>query len=213
MIVLLSTSILALPRSLVTLKINRMKSFSLMLLAALLLTLPVMAQELAPETGKKKLDPSRLVFGGNMGATFGDFTFIQASPQVGYMFSDKFTAGAGINFVSSTQKFRNFQGNELYRYSNSYGGLNLFARFFPVRFLVASLQPELNYNWGKIRYKDGRPTQRIEGAFVPSLLLGGGVLIPSGGRGGMLLSLQYDVVQSNRSPYGRRAFVNFGFIF
>lgn len=189
-----------------------MKHYLTMMLAAVM-ALPALAQEAPAEGGRKKFDASRLVFGGNMGATFGDFTFIQASPQVGYMFSDKFTAGAGINFISSTEKFRNFQGNEVYRFNNGYGGFNLFARVFPVRFLMASLQPELNYNWGKIRYKDGTPTQRMDGAFVPSLLLGGGVVIPSGGRGGMLLSVQYDVVQSNRSPYGRRAFVNFGFVF
>lgn len=190
-----------------------MKSLLLMLLATLLLALPGLAQETAPETSNKKFDPSRLVFSGNMGATFGDFTFIQASPQVGYMFSDKFTAGAGINYISATEKFRNFQGNEVYRFNNGYAGMNMFARFFPVRYLMASLQPELNYNWGKIRYKDGTPTQRIDAGFVPSLLVGGGVLVPSGGRGGMLISLQYDVIQSSRSPYGRRAFVNFGFIF
>ncbi len=184
-----------------------------MMMLAAVTTASAFAQDAPAEGGTKKFDASRLVFGGNMGATFGDFTFIQASPQVGYMFSEKFTAGAGINFISSTEKFRNFQGDEIYRFNNGFGGLNLFARYFPVRFLMASLQPELNYNWGKIRYQDGTPTQRLEGAFVPSLLLGGGVVLPSGGRGGMLLSVQYDVIQSNRSPYGRRAFVNFGFIF
>jgi hypothetical protein len=48
---------------------------------------------------------------------------------------------------------------------------------------------------------------------VPSLLLGGGLVIPSGGRGSMMISVQYDVIQNARSPYGSQAFINFGAVF
>ena len=40
------------------------------------------AEEDVPE--KKGFDPSRLFFGGNFGLTFGNFTFINVSPVVGY---------------------------------------------------------------------------------------------------------------------------------
>jgi len=166
----------------------------------------------APEEAPKKFDKSKLVFGGNIGATFGDFTFIQFSPQVGYAFTKNIVAGAGVNFSYSSQKFRYFNGDESERFNYGYAGLNVFTRVYPVNFLFLSAQPELNYNWGKIKYKNPpAPDVKIDGAFIPTLLLGGGVAIPMGNRGQTMLSLQYDVLQNNRSPYGKRAFFNIGF--
>ena len=47
-------------------------------------------EEDVPE--KKGFDPQRLFFGGNFGLTFGNFTFINVSPVVGYRLTDKFSA-------------------------------------------------------------------------------------------------------------------------
>lgn len=180
---------------------------------AMLLTTAGNAQDEMGEP-KKGFDPNRLVFGGAVGASFGNFTFVQISPQVGYMFNQYLTAGAGINFIYNSQRFRDFGGNEIYRFNSGFAGLNVFARAFPVKFLMVSAQPEINYSWGKIRYNVGnQPDEKLEGKFVPALLLGGGLVIPSGGRGGMMISLQYDVIQNERSPYGRNPFINIGFVF
>jgi hypothetical protein len=48
---------------------------------------------------KKGFDPQRLVIGGSLGASFGNYTFVNVSPQVGYMFNQYITAGAGINYI------------------------------------------------------------------------------------------------------------------
>lgn len=187
------------------------KILTLVVLA--LFTAQGFAQEKAPaEEAPRKFDPSRLVLGGNIGATFGDFTFIRFAPQVGYRFSDMVVAGAGINFTYSSQKLRYLNGTESQRYNYGYAGLNMFARVFPVNFLFLSAQPELNYNWGKIKYKNPPAADvKLDGKFIPSLLLGGGIAIPMGNRGQTLMSLQYDVLRNNRSPYGSRAFFNIGF--
>lgn len=169
------------------------------------------------EKTKKKFDPSRLVFGGNLGASFGNFTFINVSPQVGYRFTDWFTAGAGINFIYQGQKVRDIQGQQLYKTSVGYAGMNVFGRVFPIRFIMLSAQPELNYNWGKVRYDDfaypNVPDEKLDGKFVPSLLAGAGLVIPAGRRGATIISLQYDVIQNERSPYGKNAFVSVNFTF
>ena len=47
-------------------------------------------------------DPEKVFFGGNFGMRFGDNTFVNISPQVGYQFSQYFAAGAGVNFISSS---------------------------------------------------------------------------------------------------------------
>jgi hypothetical protein len=171
-------------------------------------------QDSTTEEKERKFDPNRLVFGGIIGASFGNITFVQVSPQVGYMFNQYLTAGAGINFIYSSQKFRDFAGNEVYRFNSGFAGMNVFARVFPIRILMISAQPELNYSWGNVKYAQGsQPTRSMDGKFVPSLLVGGGIVIPAGGRGGMMVSLQYDVLQNERSPYGSNAFVNIGFTF
>jgi hypothetical protein len=169
-------------------------------------------QDSTYQENEKKFDPNRLVFGGIVGASFGNFTFVQVAPQVGYMFNQYLTAGGGINFIYSSQKFD--QGSLYSKYEYGYAGLNVFARAFPIRFIVVSAQPEINYNWG--RYKSAVstvPDDKIEAQFIPSLLLGGGLVIPTGGRGGMMITMQYDVIQNVRSPYGSNAFINIGFTF
>ena len=177
--------------------------------ALLLITLAALAQQDSSYPEKqKKFDPNRLVFGGIVGASFGNFTFVQVSPQVGYMVNPYLTAGGGINFIYSSEKYAN---NDKYEYG--YAGLNVYGRVFPIRFIVLSAQPEINYNWGTYKFGNGQPSQKIDGQFVPSLLLGGGLMIPSGGRGGKMITMQYDVLQNARSPYGSNAFLNVGFTF
>ena len=167
------------------------------------------------EEPKKGFDPNKLVFGGGFGASFGNFTFVNVSPQVGYMFNPYLTAGAGINFIYQGQKYENFSGiNEDAKSNYGYAGLSVFGRVFPIRFIMLSVQPELNYNWGNVKYDNPNiPDTKIDAKFVPSLLLGGGLFLPAGRRGGTMISLQYDVIQNERSPYGSNAFVNVGFSF
>lgn len=166
---------------------------------------------------KKGFDPQRLVIGGNLGASFGDYTFVNLSPQVGYMFSKYITAGVGINYVH--QSVKNYQvgdNNYIYKEKYSYAGMNLFARFFPVRFLFLSAQPELNYSWGKIQFNNDYSSDadiKQAGKFVPSFLIGAGAVLSPNGKGGMFVSLQYDVIQDVRSPYGTRPYLNIGFGF
>ena len=51
----------------------------------------VYAQE-GEETGEKKFDPQKLFFGGYIGLSFGDYTLVNVSPQVGYQFNQYFAA-------------------------------------------------------------------------------------------------------------------------
>lgn len=163
---------------------------------------------------KKKFDPSKLVFGGNLGVSFGDFTFVNISPQVGYRFSPIFTAGAGINYIHNSFKTR-YSNNTEIRENYSYAGLNLFGRIFPNNFLFAMAQPEINYSWGKIKFENSnQPDIKQEGKWIPTFLVGAGVTMGGrGGRGGIMLSIQYDLVQDPRSPYGTNPFVGMGFSF
>jgi hypothetical protein len=159
------------------------------------------------EEPKRGFDKENLFFGGTFGLSFGSsYTLINVSPQAGYRFNRYVAAGAGVNFIYSSSKFFGFREN--------YGvaGLNIFGRFYPIEQIFIQAQPELNYTWGKQKYDDGTEF-KLDGKMVPSLLAGGGVAIPIGRKGAMLIMLQYDVLQQSRSPYGKNPFISIGFNF
>ncbi len=164
------------------------------------------------EEGEKKggFDKSKVFVGGNFGLSFGDYTIANVSPQLGYRFNQYFAAGAGVNFQYSSVKTRDYNGNAYQKASYGVAGLNAFGRVYPIQYLLLQVQPEINYTWGKYKFYDGTPSQKISGAYVPSLLLGGGVVIPAG-IGGMIIMVQLDVLNNKRSPYGTRPIYNFGY--
>jgi len=186
-----------------------MKTKSLILLLLLAFSFRGFAQEEEPEE-KKGFDKSKLFFGGNLGASLGDYTFVNVSPQLGYRFSEFFAAGAGVNFIFSSIKVRDY--NNAIQYKESYGvtGLNIFGRVYPIRQVLLQVQPELNYTWGKYQYYNGQPDYKLPSIFVPSLLLGGGAALPTGA-GAFTIMVQYDVLQNTRGPYGSRPFLSFGY--
>jgi len=189
------------------------KALFFFVLVSTLMTQTAMSQEASEEPVKKGFDKSRLFFGGNFGLGLGSkSSSIIFSPQAGYRFSNYFAAGAGINlnYYSYTTLWNN--GNET-KTRYGYTGLNTFARLYPISYLLLQVQPEINYSWGSIKYPDGSPTEKLPGQFVPSVLLGGGAAIPTGGRGALILMLQYDVLQEARSPYGNKAFFSMGYNF
>lgn len=145
-------------------------------------------------------DKSKLSFGGGIGLQFGDYTVINISPQVGYDFSKYFTAGVGMGYTYYKDKGYG------YKWNNSYLSLDLFARFYPVEFIVIGIQPEMSRMWKNIKYSDG--TKYNETKFVPSFLVGGGFRL-----GNMIAMLQYDVVQDKNSPYGDGLFYTIGYTF
>jgi hypothetical protein len=172
------------------------------------------AQFLSAPAPQQSGDPgNKLFFGGNFGVSFGNSTLVNVSPLVGYRFNDWFAAGGGVNFIYSSFTTRDGSGNKVFTDSYGTAGLGIFGRVYPIRFLFAQVRPELNYVWGKTKYFYGNlPEQTYPGKLVPSVLVGGGVALPAG-RGAILLSLNYDIVQDKRSPYGTNAFVSVGFNF
>lgn len=153
--------------------------------------------------------------GGNFGLAFGDYTFINLSPQIGYRFNRFFAAGAGINFEYYRKKDQITVTEDLI---TKFGliGLNVFGRIYPVDFLMLQIQPEANYKFGSITDHDYstqisvKNTERAR--IVPSFLAGGGVVLPANG-GAFIFSVMFDVLNDADSPYGRKPVVNIGYNF
>lgn len=159
------------------------------------------------EEPTKGFDRSKLFGGGNFGLGFGSSnTFINISPQLGYRFTDHVAAGAGVNFIYNKVNFGGIEDRQ------GYAGLNVFGRLYPLKYIILHAQPELNYSWGKFTDASNQ-TFKFPGKFIPSMLVGGGANIPTGGNGAFTIMYLYDLVDDARSPYSTNPFISFGFNF
>jgi hypothetical protein len=174
--------------------------------AILAFTLCIMESSMAQDSDGKGFDKSKLFVGGGLGLAFGTYTIVNVSPLVGYRFSPLFAAGVGINY--------SYYGYDdgYYNSKQTYAGMSIFGRVYPIQQLFIQVQPELNYMWASQTSDAGQnlPPLKIN-KFVPSLLMGGGAAIPTGGNGAITISVMYDVLQNIWSPYYHQAVYGFGY--
>ena len=129
--------------------------------------------------------------------SFGDYTSIDVSPQIGYRWNEFFSAGGGVSY--------NYHHSSN-RYDMNYLGINVFGRVNPVRYIALQIQPELKGSWGKSYGK------KIDFRYVPTMLVGGGGVIPTG-TGSISVMFYYDVIQDEYSPYGKNWVCSVGYSF
>ena len=189
-----------------------MKNIFLTLFVFLFTGAQLLAQEREEGAQPKGFQKENLFVGGNFGLAFGDYTLINISPQLGYRFNNYLAAGFGINGQYVSEKLRDGWGNTHSKYTRGVIGLNVFGRVYPFKFLMLQAQPEMNYIFGKDTYYTGNMpgTYNFGAEIVPSLLLGGGAVLQQG-RGALVISVMYDVLQRDYSPYGRKPIYNFGY--
>jgi hypothetical protein len=169
--------------------------------------LATMAQD---EENKSGFQKEKLFVGGSFGVVFGTNTLVNISPQVGYRFSKFFAAGMGINTQYASYQEPDLYGNPYLKTSEGILGLNIFGRFYPVDFLMLQVQPEGNYRFGKIKFYNPDQTTKLDAEIIPSILAGGGVVLPAG-KGSFTISVMYDILQSKNSLYGNQPFVNLNY--
>lgn len=138
----------------------------------------------------------RTRFGGNAGVQFGTFTFINVSPRMFYLVTEKWWVGTGLTFIYSKDN-TNYGVTIPNQYRQQFVyGLNLFTTYQligPV-FVQAEYEPlnfERTYQTGPGEYFEDR-------LWVNNLFLGGGLSQPMG-RGAIFLSVLYNVTWSSTS--------------
>lgn len=177
------------------------------IIAGIIIGMAFMQYSVAQDSGGGGFDKSKLFIGGNLGLAFGYATIINVAPQVGYHFSPMFAAGVGLNYsyYSYDDGYNNY-------FKETYLGMSIFGRLYPLQQFFIQAQPELNYVWGSgyfpsiNQYEYSKVNQ-----FVPSFLLGGGAAIPTGANGAITISVMYDVIQNPLSPYYHQAVYGFGY--
>lgn len=139
---------------------------------------------------KRVLDRNKFRYGANLGLSFSqNYSYFNFGPQVGYQFNEYFMSGTGIKYYYT--KIKNI--SEIYR--NHQLGFNIFGYTYPVKFITLFTQAELNYLWSAYSDNSSGITSKAQG-LVPSLVVGGGFRF-----GRSHLTLNYDLLQHNNSPY------------
>lgn len=154
-------------------------------------------------------DKHKLFLGGNLGLAFGDMTYLNLSPAIGYRFSDLFAAGLQVNGQYESVRYFD-QSNRIYQ-KDKYGmvGLGVFGRVYPIPQIFFHVQPEMNFIFGKSKFYDGSSDQRFN-EHVPSLLGGIGYSQRVGANSAMTIMVLYDVLQRVNSPYGNKPIFRVG---
>lgn len=140
----------------------------------------------------KKSFGERLFFSGGLGLTFGDVTYIDISPQVGYKITDEFGAGVGVTYIYYSVNQQN------YKWSTSIYGGSIFARYNILEQVVLYSEYQiLNVDALISRNPDGLGGRTN----VPIWLVGGGYSSPPGSGLGFQLLVLWDLIGDVNSPY------------
>jgi hypothetical protein len=160
------------------------------------------AQEFQPYKPSKFSD--RVFFGGNFGLQFGDMTLVDVSPMAGYRFTDKIAAGLSISYKYYDYKVYNPNSTSYSNMKSNIYGAGIFGRYYFVENLFAHAEYEyLFYTYEGFRPNSvgGGYTKTKETVDFPGLFLGGGYRQPIGGRTSFTVTILYNVMESQYSPY------------
>ncbi len=149
----------------------------------------------------------RIVVGGNLGAQFGNATYIEVSPIVGYRITEDLTAGLGFTY----QYFKfNYDDPSFLDYEASVTGAKAFAQYD--LFFGFFAHTEYEYDWYKFEYED--VSYGIYEGSVPSLFVGAGYNYSISNNARFQIMALYDVLYQveslHYSPWVFRVGFNVG---
>lgn len=166
---------------------------------------------------KKGFDINRMVFGGNLGLTFGSVTNIYVAPSIGYRITDNFAAGIslGYNYFRQKDAFLTYNKNtgeqKSMPFTQSIYTGSVWARYIIIPNIIVQTEFEVNnisfydFDAPTVFDNEGWAQHQKIRVSIPSLLLGGGYRQPIGEHASMYIMAMYDVLQnipSNMRPDG-----------
>ena len=156
--------------------------------------------EPAPPVKAKPNNQQKIFYGGNLGASFGNYTMVGIYPLVGYNLTPKFSVGVKFLYQYISDK----RYEETYTSSN-YGG-SLFARFRIIP------QIYLHAEYAQMSYELYNGLGESSRTSIPFVFLGAGYRQSLGGAVWLNAQVLFDVLQDSNSPYGSwEPFFSLGF--
>lgn len=141
----------------------------------------------------------RFYFGGNFSFNVGNrLTYIDVSPLAGYMVNDKFSVGLGATYLYLSREFEVFPSGDRFKVQNSVYGGRAFLRHSVIDNFFAHVEFEsLNTEFPTFDGSQGTTRE-----WVPGLFIGGGMFQPVFARGGVNITVLYNLLHDElRSPY------------
>ena len=189
----------------VYIQLERMRFLKRFLPAVFLIFSLSLAGQYANDPGQGNRFWSRVSVGGGLGASFGNVTYVNISPRLGYWVTQRFNAG--ISFVYLYLRDNDFPDFEFTTVGyGPYANYTILEKqdYFPEIFLSMEY---LNMTSDVISDFTG---EIVKESF-PILFVGGGARLQLGGRAYAQIQLLYDLNESRYSPYQNPLF-NVGFI-
>lgn len=199
-----------------------MKYLIYLLLLSGLLSGPLCAQYVQEEDSTEATSPvitpqrqpqrpawrDRIFPGGSFWLQFGNNTYVQIAPLVGYRVTDRFSAGVGVNYIYQRRRLYYSNGQPLVLKNSVYGG-KLFGRYTLYKNIFAQAELEaLNFE------NLNEATWTVERQWITSPLVGGGVIFPIGQRATFIMAALYNLnYDPSRNVYGSPIIVRTGFNF
>ncbi len=142
-----------------------------------------------------------MLYGGNFGAWFGNTTFINLSPSIGYRVTDDLQIGIGVIYNYASVRYSNGA-----KFSQSLYGSHSFARYMLTEDLFAQVQYD---KLSQPNYYSTNP--KMERVWVDYFLVGGGYRVAIGDKSALITSIMYNLTPHNLSIYSNPYF-QMGFI-
>ena len=137
----------------------------------------------------------RVYVGGDLGATFGDYTQISITPYIGYRFSNEISSGLQFVYNHSWQYINKDQVNQTTLQSNTYGG-NIFLQYNPTPSFY--LKGEFEYD-SYTNYETTQNTKETDA--VPFIFLGAGYSKTFSKVATFNAGIKVDILNNENSPY------------
>ncbi len=161
----------------------------------------------AETPGAKPNWMERITLGGNFGLSFGNYTYVNLSPLVGYRFTDRFTAGGGVTYIYSRVRYTGLQ-----TYSSSIYGGRVMAQYA----VIPRLAPTIEYEALNVPYLDYTDVGVVEARrWIGNPMVGATVLFPIGKKSNFGLTALYNLNYTTNqmySPYGSPWVIRAGFM-
>jgi hypothetical protein len=156
------------------------------------------------KTKKQKKDKDwvkKITYGGNFSLLFGNYTYINISPVIGYNVTKDLNIGGGViyNYFSTNY------GGQYGRISETVYGTRVYARYLitPNLFALGQYDRLLQSDFYSII-----PNKKV---WVDYVMIGGGYRQSLGKRSAMVASIMYNLTPNNLSIYSN-PFIQIGFV-
>ena len=169
------------------------KKFTVLLFIFLLFVSIGQAQGYYPEKKDKPIGSAKgsLLIGGGIGAQFGNITLVGLNPRVGYFMTDRWVIGAGLEYSYYSDTY--FEPT----YDTHILGACAYTQYYFLPYLFA--QTEYGFvSYDQLLSVMPREKRRIG---VSQFLVGGGIIQSLGGHTGAYITVLFDLIEDENSPY------------